>query len=90
MTLEDWLWCGLSVKDVGKVVVTRNEDEDSRLNNIFEHGLANGVEIEIQPEEKLKDIEITAIAHGRFMWSPSTGISDSISIVIAFRDEFLL
>ena len=80
---------GIPVKDVGKVVVTRNEDEDSRLDTLFERGIANGVELEIHPEEKLKDFEPLAITHNRFMWSPNTGISDSISIVKAMRDEFI-
>ncbi len=80
---------GIPVKDVGKVVVTRNENEDSRLNTLFERGIANGVELEIHPEEKLKEFEPLAITHNRFIWSPNTGISDSISIVKAMRDEFL-
>jgi L-2-hydroxyglutarate oxidase len=80
---------GIPVKDVGKVVVSRNEDEDSRLNVLFERGIANGVELEIHSEEKLKEFEPLAVTHNRFMWSPNTGISDSISIVKAMRDEFL-
>lgn len=80
---------GIPVKDVGKVVVARNEDEDSRLYTLFERGIANGVELEIHLEEKLKDFEPLAITHNRFMWSPNTGISDSISIVKAMRDEFI-
>jgi L-2-hydroxyglutarate oxidase len=80
---------GIPVKDVGKVVVTRNEDEDSRLNTLFERGIANGVELEIHPKEKLKEFEPLAITHNRFMWSPNTGISDSIAIIKAMRDEFL-
>jgi L-2-hydroxyglutarate oxidase len=79
---------GIPVKDVGKVVVTRNEDEDSRLTTLFERGIANGVELEIHPEEKLKDFEPLAVTHNRFMWSPNTGISDSMAIVKAMRDEF--
>jgi L-2-hydroxyglutarate oxidase len=79
----------IPVKNVGKVVVARNEDENSRLNTLFERGIANGVELELLPEEKLKDFEPLAITHNRFMWSPNTGISDSISIVKAMRDEFL-
>jgi L-2-hydroxyglutarate oxidase LhgO len=79
----------IPVKNVGKVVVARNEDENSRLNTLFERGIANGVELELHPEEKLKDFEPLAITHNRFMWSPNTGISDSISIVKAMRDEFL-
>ena len=80
---------GIPVKDVGKVVVAKNEDEDSRLGTLFERGIANGVELEIHPQEKLKDFEPLAITHNRFMWSPNTGISDSISIVNAMRDEFI-
>lgn len=80
---------GIPVKDVGKVVVARNEDEDSRLNTLFERGIANGVELEIHPEEKLKNFEPLAVTHNRFIWSPNTGISDSIAIVKAMRDEFL-
>lgn len=80
---------GIPVKDVGKVVVAKNEDEDSRLGTLFERGIANGVELEIHPQEKLKDFEPLAITHNRFIWSPNTGISDSISIVNAMRDEFL-
>jgi L-2-hydroxyglutarate oxidase LhgO len=79
----------IPVKNVGKVVVARNEDENSRLNTLFERGIANGVELELHPEEKLKEFEPLAITHNRFMWSPNTGISDSISIVKAMRDEFL-
>ena len=80
---------GIPVKEVGKVVVSRNEDEDSRLNTLFERGIANGVELEIHPEEKLKEFEPLAVTHNRFLWSPNTGISDSISIVNAMCDEFL-
>jgi len=80
---------GIPVKDVGKVVVARNADEDTRLDTLFERGIANGVELEIHLEEKLKDFEPLAVTHNRFMWSPNTGISDSIAIVKAMRDEFL-
>ena len=80
---------GIPVKDVGKVVVTRNEDEDSRLNTLFERGIANGVELEIHPGERLKEFEPLAITHNQFMWSPNTGIADSVSIVKAMRDEFI-
>jgi (S)-2-hydroxyglutarate dehydrogenase len=80
---------GIPVKDVGKVVVTRNEDEDSRLSTLFERGIANGVELEIHPGDKLVEFEPLAITHNRFMWSPNTGISDSLAIVNAMRDEFL-
>jgi L-2-hydroxyglutarate oxidase len=78
----------IPVKDVGKVVVSRNADEDRRLDTLFQRGIANGVELEIHPEEKLKDFEPLAITYNRFMWSPNTGISDSRAIVQAMVTEF--
>lgn len=80
---------GIPVRDVGKIVVARNNDEESRLSTLFERGIANGVDLEIHPEERLKEFEPLAVTHKRFMWSPNTGISDSIAIVKAMRDEFL-
>jgi L-2-hydroxyglutarate oxidase len=79
----------IPIRDVGKVVVTRNNDEDSRLNTLFQRGIANGVELEIYPEEKLKDFEPLAVTHNRFLWSPNTGISDPFAILEAIKDEFL-
>jgi L-2-hydroxyglutarate oxidase len=79
----------IPVKDVGKVIVSRNADEDSRIDTLFQRGLANGVDLELHPEEKLKDFEPLAITHRRFMWSPNTGISDSRAIIQAMLDEFL-
>jgi L-2-hydroxyglutarate oxidase len=79
---------GIPVKDVGKVVVSRNADEDQRLDTLFQRGIANGVDLEMYPEEKLKDFEPLAITHNRFMWSPNTGISDSKAIAQAMADEF--
>ena len=79
---------GIQVKDVGKVVVSRNADEDQRLDTLFQRGIANGVELEIHSEEMLKEFEPLAITHKRFIWSPNTGISDSTAIVQGMFDEF--
>jgi len=77
----------IPVKNVGKVVVTQNDDEDARLKALYERGVKNGVDLEIHPAEKLKDFEPLAITHKQFMWSPNTGISDPMAIAIAMRDE---
>lgn len=79
---------GIPVQDVGKVVVSRNAEEDQRLDTLFQRGIANGVELEMHPEEKLKDFEPLATTHNRFMWSPNTGISDSKAIAQAMFNEF--
>jgi L-2-hydroxyglutarate oxidase len=79
---------GIPVKNVGKVVVTQNDDEDVRLKALHERGVKNGVDLEIHPAEKLKDFEPLAVTHREFMWSPNTGISDPMAIAFAMRDEF--
>jgi L-2-hydroxyglutarate oxidase len=80
---------GIPVREVGKVVVARNSDENQRLDTLFERGIMNGVELELLEESKLSEFEPLAKTHQRFLWSPSTAISDSKAIVKAMYDEFL-
>ena len=80
---------GIPVKDVGKVVVAKNSDENSRLETLFERGIKNGVELELLEQSKLPEFEPLAVTHERFLWSPSTAISDSKAIAKAMQDEFL-
>lgn len=79
----------IPVREVGKVVVARNSDENSRLDNLFERAIKNGVELELLEESRLPDFEPLAVTHQRFLWSPSTAISDSKAIVKAMQSEFL-
>ena len=77
------------VKSVGKVVVSRNLEEDHRLDKLFDRGLANGVELEIHPREKLNRFEPLAVTYDRFIWSPSTAISDPRAIAQAMLAEYI-
>jgi L-2-hydroxyglutarate oxidase len=79
----------IPVREVGKVVVARNSDENKRLDTLFERGIKNGVELELLEESRLPDFEPLAVTCERFLWSPSTAISDSKAIVKAMQDEFL-
>jgi len=76
------------VRDVGKVVVARDENENIRLDTLFNRGVANGVDIELLEESKLFDFEPLAVTHQRFLWSPTTGVSNPNSIIEALRLEF--
>ena len=76
------------IRDVGKVVVARNADENLRLETLFERGIKNGVELELLDISKLTEYEPLAITHERFLWSPTTAVSDSKAIVDAIRKEF--
>lgn len=79
----------IPVREVGKVVVARNSDENERLDTLYERGIKNGVNLELLDESRLPEFEPLAVTHLRFLWSPSTAISDSKAIVKAMLDEYL-
>jgi len=79
----------IPVRDVGKVVVTRNPDEISRLEILYQRGITNGVELELRDEKDLPGFEPLAVTHEMFLWSPTTGVSDSKAIADAMRQEFI-
>lgn len=78
----------IPVREIGKVVVSRNADENQRIESLFDRGIKNGVDIELLDESKLKYFEPLAITHERFLWSPTTAVSDSKAIIDAMRIEF--
>jgi L-2-hydroxyglutarate oxidase LhgO len=80
---------GISVRDVGKVVVARNADENNRLDMLFERGIQNGVDIELKTSDELKLLEPLAVTHERFLWSPTTGVSDPKAINNALFQDFI-
>jgi len=80
----------IPVRDVGKVVVTRSMGELDRLETLYQRGIANGVDLEIRDQQDLKKIEPLAITHEKFLWSPTTGVSDPRAIVDAMCQEFIV
>ena len=79
---------GVPIREVGKVVVSRNIEEDSRLDLLFKRGLQNGVELELLDESLLKKYEPLARTTNRFLWSPTTAVSDPQKIIRALQTEF--
>ena len=77
------------IREVGKVVVSKNEDEDSRLEQLHRRGISNGVELEILDESLLEKYEPLARTCNRFLWSPTTSVSDPSMILDALQREFL-
>ena len=66
----------IPVIEVGKVVVTRNRDELIPLHTLFKRGIANGVELELLDANQLSRYEPLASTHEKFLWSPTTAVSD--------------
>ncbi|CAB4567608.1 MAG: L-2-hydroxyglutarate oxidase [Actinobacteria bacterium] len=79
----------IPVQEVGKVVVTRDESELSRLTTLFERGLVNGVDLEILDQSKLSKFEPLATTFEKFLWSPTTAISSPSEIISAMAQEFI-
>ena len=72
----------------GKVIVATDESELSRLDNLYERGVANGVEgLEMIGPERLKEIEPHA-AGIRALWSPGTGIADYVKVAQTYANRF--
>ncbi len=79
----------IPVMEVGKVVVAQNKDELIRLNTLSERGLSNGVDLELLDADELNQYEPLASTHEKFLWSPTTAISDPKQIIHAMFQEFL-
>jgi L-2-hydroxyglutarate oxidase len=78
----------LPYKNLGKVVVTKDETEVARLHKLFETGLVNRIEIELHPAEKLKEFEPAANTFGDFIWSPTTSIADPNKLIISLVEKY--
>jgi L-2-hydroxyglutarate oxidase LhgO len=78
----------IPVKNVGKVVVTKNAQEEISLQELFRRGKANGVEIEIVDKNQLKELEPRAKTHEKALWSPNTGSASPLKVIKAMEQDF--
>jgi L-2-hydroxyglutarate oxidase len=78
----------IPIQECGKVVVSRNSEEDGRLDLLYSRGLSNGVELELLEKTELSKYEPLAVTHQRFLWSPNTAISDPRAVTRAMVSKF--
>jgi (S)-2-hydroxyglutarate dehydrogenase len=78
----------IPVRDIGKIVVARNQEEAFRLNSLYHRGIANQVQLELLEATQLHKYEPLAKTCEKFLWSPTTAISDPAAIVGAMYNEF--
>ena len=78
----------IPILETGKVVVTQNEEEESRLDTLFERGLENGVELEMHEAGSLSSFEPQARTLNRFLWSPTTAVSNPHAVLKSMAKEF--
>ncbi len=78
---------GIPLEQCGKVVVATESQELPRLAELFERGLANGVEgLERITPEHLSELEPHAVGVGA-LYSPATGIVDFAAVAAAMAEE---
>lgn len=78
----------IPILETGKVVVTQSSEEESRLEELFRRGIQNGVELEMREGKDLKVFEPQARTLNRFLWSPTTAVSDPYLVLHAMAKEF--
>lgn len=78
----------LEVKETGKVVVCQDKNDVTRLMNLFERGIANGVEIELLESKELSRIEPAAQTVDKFIWSPTTAVGNPKEIIKKLAEKF--
>jgi (S)-2-hydroxyglutarate dehydrogenase len=78
----------IEYEQCGKVIVATDESELGRLQNLYERGIANGVEgLELVEPERLKEIEPHTFGI-KALWSPKTGIIDYVKVASAYAMRF--
>jgi len=79
----------LEVKEIGKVVVCQDKKDVTRLTNLFERGVANGVEIELLDSKQLPGIEPAAQTVDKFIWSPTTAVGNPEEVIEKLAEKFI-
>ena len=72
----------------GKAIIATDESELGRLQDLYERGVANGVQgLEIVGPERLAEIEPHAYGV-KALWAPRTGIVDYVRVAKAYASRF--
>lgn len=80
---------GLKISNTGKVVVAQKPEDVKKIHDLYSRGVANGVEVEVVSESRLKELEPLAKTHEVALWSPNTGVGDPIAFMTEFVKEFI-
>jgi (S)-2-hydroxyglutarate dehydrogenase len=68
------------LRECGKVVVTRNAEENLRLEDLYSRAIANGVEVHLIDTGELKKYEPLAQTHEMALWSPNTAVASPAGV----------
>jgi L-2-hydroxyglutarate oxidase len=77
----------IPIRHTGKIVVTKNKEEDVRLVSLYNRGLENKVPLELFERSQLNKIEPLAVTNEIFLWSPSTSVTNPKLVLSAMQNE---
>lgn len=79
----------LTLNHCGKLVVARNEEEISGLDELYRRGQANGVELEMLSATEAIKIEPNVYTLERALWSPTTATVNPKEVVESIRQKII-
>ncbi len=79
----------LTLRETGKVIVTKGSDELERLLELNERAIRNGVRSSIIDTKELSEIEPYASTFEKALYSPDTAVVDAAEILNSIRDELM-
>ena len=80
---------GLRINKCGKLVVAKNFNEHSQLDELLKRGKRNGIELEDVTEKEAISIEPRVKTAGRALFSPSTSSVDPHEVVSSMKEDAL-
>lgn len=78
---------GLRINKCGKLVVTKNEDELTSLDELFRRGQTNGVPLTMLTEAEAKAIEPRVKTYQRALFSPTTASVDPQEVATSIVED---
>jgi len=78
---------GLPLDECGKVIVTRDEEENRTLKELYERSVANGAKVALIDEKELAEIEPNAKTCERALYSHNTAVVDPKKILASLKEE---
>jgi L-2-hydroxyglutarate oxidase len=78
----------LQILETGKVVICQDKQDVKRLEELYQRGIANGVNIEILDSKDLGKIEPAAQTVDKFIWSPTTAVGNPKDVISKLAEKF--
>lgn len=80
----------LPLLKTGKIVAPLNDEENQRIQLLYQQGVKNGIDIELLNSEEAKKIEPYLNIMNKdynYLWSPTTKVGDNIQVMNSMVDD---